>query len=516
MQDWLSARAQATPDALALITEDRITFGWFNDHVAHLCATLVKSGVQSGQIVAVLAKNDVTYVALIFALHRLNAILLPLNLRLTPAELTFQLDQTDCSLVICTSDTVSLAAQLAASARHIFIHATHSPDPHVQPLHFDSRNADYQTGTIQLENPAAIVFTSGTSGTPKGAVLTAGNFFYSAMSSAYHLGTLPDDRWLCVLPLFHVGGLSMIYRACLHGVPVILHERFDAEKVNHTLTHEPVSLVSLVPTMLYRLLEIKQGAWHPQLRCVLLGGAATPPELVARCAEQNIPIATTYGLTEAASQVATSPLMASTKVPLPAKRGGARGGDKETLEGHYVGRPLLFTSVRIVDDSGQSLPPNTPGEIAVRGLTVMQSYYARPEATAKTLRDSELFTGDMGYLDTEGNLYLLQRRSDLILSGGENVYPAEVESVLKQHPAVQDACVVGVPHPEWGQQVAAAIVLKPATLLTDDELLAFTREKLARYKQPRRILFVDALPMTGSGKIQRAAVQAMFEGNGGR
>jgi o-succinylbenzoate---CoA ligase len=502
MQDWLSARAQATPDALALITEDRITFGWFNDHVAHLCATLVNTGVQSGQIVAVLAKNDVTYVALIFALHRLNAILLPLNLRLTPAELAFQLDQTDCSLVICTPDTVSLAAPLAASARHIFIHAPHSSDERVLPLSFARNNSDYLTGDIQLDNPAAIVFTSGTSGTPKGAVLTAGNFFYSAMSSAYHLGTLPDDRWLCVLPLFHVGGLSMIYRACLHGVPVILHERFDAEKVNHTLTHEPVSLVSLVPTMLYRLLEIKQAAWHPQLRCVLLGGAATPPELMARCAEQNIPIATTYGLTEAASQVATSPILKSL---LPAKR------ERGKLDGHYVGRPLLFTSVRIVDDSGQSLPPNTPGEIAVRGLTMMQGYYARLEATAKTLREGELFTGDMGYLDNEGNLYLLQRRSDLILSGGENVYPAEVESVLKQHPAVQDACVVGIPHPEWGQQVAAAIILKPATLLTDDELLAFTREKLARYKQPRRILFVDTLPMTGSGKIQRAAVQAMFE-----
>lgn len=528
MQDWLAARARITPDKIALrIGEDQYTFRQLDESVHTLCANLRVVGVQPRQIIGILATNTIVYVQLVFALMRLNAILLPLNTRLTPDELNWQLDHTGCRLILCTEATAATATHLANDERRVYIHASQSLYDNLR-LMFSVKTLDFsppQIGQIILEDTAVIMFTSGTTGKPKGVMLTYGNFFYSAMSSAYHSGVLPEDRWLCVLPLYHVGGLSILYRACLYGSSVDLHEKFDVERVNHALTHEPITMVSLVPTMLYRLLEARTGAWHPALRCILLGGAAASWELLNRARTEKIPIATTYGLTEATSQVATEILspgflaMTPPLNPLPIPQGGdltplsihGEGQGGEGLNGYHVGKPLMFTSVRIVDENGNNLPVYHTGEIVVSGATVMQGYYNQPEATAKVLRDGELFTGDMGYINADGDLFVLQRRSDLILSGGENVYPAEVEAVLRQHPGVQEACVVGIPDAEWGQRVVAAVVRKPGAEVAENDLITFARERLAGYKQPRRILFVPELPQTASGKIQRVAVAAMFQ-----
>ena len=350
-----------------------------------------------------------------------------------------------------------------------------------------------QAGTLDLATPVAIIFTSGTSGQPKGVILTAGNLFYSAMASAYRIGVLPQDRWLCTLPLYHVGGLSILVRSCLYGTTVELHPRFSVDAVDEALTTRPNTLVSLVPTMLHRLLEDGDpGRWTASLRLVLLGGAAASPELVARCLTQGIPVATTYGLTEAASQVATA---------LPAEVG---------LKPGSVGKPLLFTKICVVDATGQPVPAKTWGEIVVSGPTVMRGYDAEPAATAATLRDDGLHTGDIGTLDEDGDLWLVQRRSDLIVTGGENVYPAEVEAVLRQHPAVADVCVIGLADPVWGQQVAAAIEVRHGQAVDQAALIGFGRERLAAYKQPRQVVFVDALPRTASGKIERKQVVELF------
>jgi O-succinylbenzoic acid--CoA ligase len=226
----------------------------------------------------------------------------------------------------------------------------------------------------------------------------------------------------------------------------------------------------------------------PLLRLILLGGANAPRELLAEAATAGLPVAVTYGLTEAASQVATMP------------PSGSR------LKPGSAGRPLLFTGLAIAGEDGGELPPGAPGEIVVSGPTIMAGYYADLEATAERIRNGRLYTGDVGYLDEDGDLWLLDRRDDLIVSGGENVYPAEVERVLRQHPAVAQACVVGLPHPDWGRQVAAVIVPHAAASVTADELRAFGRERLAGYKLPRIIVFADELPQTASGKIQRRVV----------
>jgi O-succinylbenzoic acid--CoA ligase len=225
-----------------------------------------------------------------------------------------------------------------------------------------------------------------------------------------------------------------------------------------------------------------------------LGGAAAPPSLLAQCLALNLPVAPTYGLTETASQVATAS-------PAETAQLGEVG----------VGKPLMFTTIRIVAEGGQLCAPGEIGEIVVSGPTVMAGYYNQPEATRQSLRNGAFHTGDMGYLDAEGNLWVVQRRTDLIVSGGENVYPVEVEQVLRRHPAVEEVCVIGLDDEEWGQRVAAAVVLKAGFMPTEDELFTFSRLQLAGYKQPRLIRFVGALPQTGSGKIIREKVKELIQ-----
>lgn len=479
MQNWLTARAERTPDAVGLYHAERV-YRWFDLHVmVNVWRRSTPAEFQLGMRVGLLLTNTHEAVIAFHALSREGCIAVCLNTRLTPAELSVQIQQARCAILIYSHAFQSTIDQIDPGVCIPIDYAAEREMP---------RRDLAPAVDLDLSQPAAILFTSGTSGTSKGVVLTWGNFFYSAMASAYHLGVMPPDRWLCTLPLYHVGGLSILYRACLYGIRVDLYSRFDADEINRVLTDHPISLVSLVPTQLYRLLEMRTEAWNSALRVILLGGAAANDELIARCKAENLPVATTYGLTEAASQVAT--------------------GIPGEMEG--VGKPLMFTTVRIVDDQGRDMPRGEIGEVTVKGPTIMQGYDDNPEANAKTLRDSVLYTGDMGYFDAKNNLHIVQRRSDLIVSGGENVYPAEVEAVLLQHPAVKDACVVGVSHPEWGQQVAAAVVLQPAALTNEQEILAVIRRKLAGYKIPRRFLFVDALPQTASGKIARRAVQELF------
>lgn len=498
--DWLAASIQAHPHKIALIIgEQQWTYADLDKRVMEYCESLKQIGVSSRQMIGVLMPGCFEYVCLIHALARLEAVLVPLNTRLTVTELDWQLLHLNCTLLICSSATEIIASAFVLPKREVV--SVHEPQHPVvkylfqvspgrirlrpQPLGLitDGVNlpAPHRNLTDELEDSLqAVVFTSGTTGNPKGVMLTAGNFFWSAAGSAFRLGTLPSDRWLCCLPLYHVGGLNILFRCCLYGTTVVLQDGFDVDAVNEALNTQNITLISLVPTMLYRLLNTRTD-FPTSLRLILLGGAAAPADLLEKC--QNLPVALTYGLSEACSQVATA-------LPTETKPGS-------------VGKPLMFTSVRIVNALGETLPPGEYGEVVVSGPTVMRGYFGHRPLSG------ELATGDIGYLDAEGDLFLVQRRNDLIVSGGENIYPAEVEQVLREHPAVAEACVVGIEHPEWGQQVAAAVVLKsPAAA---DDILTFSRQHLAGYKQPRRIRFVESLPQTASGKIHRKAVAALFD-----
>lgn len=476
MLDWLSISVRANPENLALIYENRQwTYRELDREVNAVCGWLTLQGVKHGHHVGVLMPNRPEYVFLIHALMRIGAVLVPLNTRLTSNELSYQAEKVKCKVVIYSSETKDTAKALACPTLPVVI-GDLTPSVNVPPRELD------------MDAVQAIVFTSGTSGKPKGAMLTYNNHFWGAAASAFRIGTLPNDQWLCCLPLYHVGGLNIVTRCCLYGTTVVLQQGFDLQKVQNAFASQSVTLVSLVPTMLYRLLNIPFAASN--LRLVLLGGAAATPDLMEQCLAIGLPVSTTYGLTEADSQVATQTPEATYHKP------------------DSVGKPLPFVQMRVIDEVGLPVLAGEIGEIVISSPTLMKGYYDDFEATTKAIRDGWLYTGDLGYFDEDGDLWIVQRRSDLIVTGGENVYPAEVEAVIKRHPAVADVAVVGIPSPEWGQQVAAAVVLK--TPLTQEELIAFCRASLAGYKVPRILRFVDTLPLTASGKVERKSIQAIF------
>lgn len=486
--DWLRARARVSPRAAALGIDGRWwNFAELDALTSRLAGRFLANGMRAGDHVAVLLPNSLAAVLSAFALARVGAVMVPLNTRLTPAELAWQLARADCAHLLCCPRTEAQVTTLALSPRRLAMPA--GATTLIDWLSDAPELPAAYTAPGGLDRLQAIVFTSGTTGYAKGAMLTFANHFWSATASAFHLGVHTGDRWLACLPLYHVGGLAILLRSCLYGTSVVLHDGFDVSAVLHSLRDEGITLVSLVPTMLGRLLQAGLTVEEaPALRLALIGGAAAPAALLDEASAAGLPLAVTYGLTEAASQVATRLL-----------------GEGNEPDGS-VGRPLLFTQVTIASDDGNDRVSNTPGEIIVNGPTVFAGYYRDEAATAATLRDGRLHTGDIGYVDDAGELWLLDRRADLIVSGGENVYPAEVERILREHPAVTQVAVVGLPDPEWGQQVAAAVVLRQPGAATVAELLAHCRERLAGYKRPRHVVICDALPQTGSGKIQRRLV----------
>lgn len=441
-----------------------------------MAARLAGAGVKRGGHVAVLMPNRPEVVFVIHALARLGAVLVPLNTRLTEAELRWQADHADCTVVLCSKETEGQAVPLLDHSGRVLYSVDQPAHPEVRAL--PTVEVDVPVQEFDLNAMQSIVFTSGTTGYPKGAMLTFGNLFWSATASAARLGSLSDDRWLLCMPLYHVGGMSIVFRCCLYGTAVVLMEKFEAETVNEVLETSGVTLASFVPTMLKRLLDVRRGDAPRTLRAVLLGGAAASPDLLAQAFAAGWPLAVTYGLTEACSQVATM------------------GVGEAREKAGSVGKPLMFTEVRIVE-----------GEVVVRGPGVMRGYYRNEEATGLALREGWLFTGDLGYLDADGDLWIVDRRGDLIVTGGENVAPTEVERVLLAFEGVREACVVGVTDAEWCQRVVAVIVGE----VDQEALIWHCRAHLAGYKIPREVRFVEALPQTASGKVKRGEVRRVLE-----
>lgn len=484
MPEWLRQRARVSPERLALLCgEERWTFAELERRVAGVASRLAAAGVGAGDRLALLAENGAGFVHMVHTVPRLEAVLVPLNVHLTVPELLRQVE--DCEPALLVHDEANREKAAALSAARRGLRCLPLTDLAAEASRASAPGGDTED-LIDLSAVHTIVYTSGTSGAPKGAMLTFGNHWWNALASVLNLGLREDDCWLACLPLFHVGGLAILFRSVIYGIPVVLHESFDAAAVNRAIDEEGVTIVSLVPTMLTRLLEERGGRPLPaHLRCLLVGGGPLATSLLEECGRRRWPVAPTYGLTEAASQVATlAPEDAARKL------GSA-------------GKPLFPTQVRIGGEGGKEAPPGVPGEILVRGPTVTPGYFRRPRDSAEALRGGWLHTGDIGYLDADGYLYVLDRRDDLIVSGGENVYPAEVEEVLRAHPDVADAAVVGVPDDSWGQMVVAAVVLREPARTSEEALLAFCRERLAPYKVPKELRFVTALPRNAAGKLLR-------------
>ncbi|SEN05636.1 2-succinylbenzoyl-CoA synthetase [Stigmatella aurantiaca] len=464
--------AARAPEAEALtFAGRRWTYRLLDEAVGRWVAALQARGVKPGSRVALLSANHSDAVHLFFALGRLGALLAPLNARLTAKELAPLVQEVAPSLTLAQD---ALAERLPG-AECLESWAGALPEASTECL------------PREASTPRVVLFTSGTTGRPKGAVLTEGNFRSSARCSAANLGAFPAPRWLGTLPLFHVGGLSMLSRCAYDGGCLVLQDRFDADAVNHALDHEGVTHASFVATTLERILDARADRPVPaSFQLALIGGGPVPAPLLARARAARLLALQTYGLTEACSQVTTE---------RPAE-----------ADGQTAGAALPGLEVRIAGPEGQTLGPGQEGDIEVRGPTVMAGYLNRPEATHEALGGGWLRTRDVGVLDGRGRLKVLSRRTDLIVRGGENLYPVELEAVIASHPAVQEVAVVGIPDARWGEVPVAFVVPRggqPFPLDLDD----WCRRSLAGFKVPSRFLPLEALPRNAMGKVERTVLR---------
>lgn len=487
VRDWLLDLAATRPDDEAVVdAEHRWTHAELEAATRRIATALQAAGVGARVPVSALVGEGAPMVALIHAVRRLGAVLVPLSRRGAAAELAFQVVASGAALLVHDGDRSRLAAAVQADTTRLALLK-------VDCLLAGRLAADPGAlrEEVDLEAPATILFTSGTSGRPKGAVLTHGAQLASADAWAAICRPRPGDRWLACVPLFHVAGLAIAIRASRWGVPLEVHPRFDPAAVLRALDGG-VSHLSLVGPMLERLLAAAAGRRAPAtLRALLVGGGPIAPAQVLRARQLGYPVLPTYGLTETASGVAA----------LPAEAAVERCAT--------VGRALPGVELRI-EVEGRAVGPAEVGEILVRGPMVFAGYAGLPDASARVLRDGWLHTGDFGVLDANGDLTVVDRRDDLIVSGGENVYPSEVEAALLAHPCVAEAVVVGQPDPRWGSVPVAAVVLRAGGVVGDEALAAHCRDRLAGFKVPVAFHRLARLPRGPSGKLPRSAVRDLL------
>jgi len=481
LPNWLMQRAELTPNRLAIKQgSESISFETLYKRVQRQASLLANLGVQKGQHIGVLMKNSIEMIEVIHAIFSLGAVAVLLNHRLTNKEIAWQLSDIEASHVIFHED---LENKLDAGI-------------HVQGISIE-RLSELSCPNIvalqdefQVDQVATIMYTSGTTGHPKGVMQTFGNHWSSAVGSALNLGLKEDDRWLLAVPLFHISGLSILVRSVIYGMAIVLHEKFDARKMNQSIMSEGVTIVSVVTTMLSQMIDALGDKKYPSsFRCMLVGGGPVPKKVLEECKDKQIPVYQTYGMTETASQIVTLSSEYSTT-----KLGSA-------------GKPLFTCQMKIMKD-GKECAAFEEGEILVKGPNITKGYWKRADATSKVFTQGWFHTGDHGYIDHEGFLFVLDRRSDLIISGGENVYPAEIENVLLSFPKIVDAGVVGKEDDKWGQVPFAFIVT--TSEVDVESLINYCKTRLASYKVPKGIKILNELPRNASNKLVRRKLKDLL------
>lgn len=463
------------PDKTALISDEQeLTYKQLDERISRTVSALTELGLQSGSKAAVLGSHNAEFIILILSLWRIGAVPVPLNNRLKDDELKTILRIADPFILLI--DKTSGRKIESEYTQTAFPLAGESSQPEIQQL-----NSTDQAGIV--------IFTSGTTGIPKGVVLTVNNILSSAGLTNKILLPEKDDAWLCSLPFYHIGGIMIFVRALTAGLTVIIPDSPDTNSIASSIEKHRPSFASLVPTQLARLMEnqIKPRS----VKKLLLGGGPVDNKLANNAVTEGWRILKVYGSSETCSMFTGLSI------------------NENTEKLSSAGLPLPGNSLRIVNEERQELPPWETGEIAVSGPTIFREYLNNKEETEKRLQNGYYYTGDIGYTDDEGFLFIESRRTDLIISGGENISPAELETALLNITGIDKACVIGVPDEEWGQIPAA--VLKSSLPLTEVYILDNLRTVLASYKLPKRFFFVEDMPENEMGKINRNKLRAIIQ-----
>jgi acyl-CoA synthetase (AMP-forming)/AMP-acid ligase II len=496
---WASRRAYLSGDRIALVDGDsRITYAEFDRRTDQLARALRQLGVRRGDRVAALLVNSAAFLETLFATAKLGAVFVPINFRLAPPEVTYLLADSGAEVFVWSGHLSALArAALAGEGVRVRARVVVGGEP-------ADGEADFEQVLVSGEPRAfginvagsdlcCIMYTSGTTGRPKGAMLTHDNHLWNAINTRMVRET---DRTVTVLPLFHIGAWAHTLPLIYVGGTNALLPAFEPQQTLAAMARERVTIQLLVPAMWAALMAVPDFSSYDlsALELAITGGAPCPLPVLEYFQGKGVPFQEGFGMTETAPSVTL----------LDADHVKEKNGS--------IGRPLFHVDTRIVNGQDRDMPTGEVGELVVRGPNVFAGYWGLPEATAEAFRGGWFHTGDMGRMDGEGFITLVDRKTDMIISGGENVYPIEVEQVLYRHPAVREVAVVGVPHATWGETPIAVVALKDGAQVTGDDLIGYARERLAHFKCPTRVEYLPELPRNAIGKVLKTTLRKDYGG----
>jgi fatty-acyl-CoA synthase/long-chain acyl-CoA synthetase len=496
--------ANKHPDSEALIFDDaRATFSEMRDRVDRRANALLSLGVKKSDHVACLSINCMEYVETFLALWRIGAVFVPVNFRLLPEEMAYVVNHSDASTLLFLGpfeDAVKQMSPLIPKIENLIVLGERQSNDFVD-LETEATRQSAKKPEVEVkdEDVAAIMYTAGTTGRPKGVMCTHGNYIWAAIAANFAVPGAMATRPKTLLsgPYFHTGGVVNFVICYFHASPQVVMKKFDPRDMLEWIQKERVNRLFGVSTLYRMMLQVPDIDRYDLSSVSTTGsGAETMPEVIRNSLKEVFPqsgIVEGYGMTESAGIISF------------------RTQEYTDTKPYSVGFPPLTIEVRVVDDEGREAARNEVGEIIARGPNMMQGYYKDPEKTADSLRDGWLHTHDLGRKDEDGFLYIVERKNDMIKSGGENIYPKEVEDVLFRHPSIAEAAVFGVLDPIWGQNVYAAVVLKPGEQLSGEDVAEFCRENLASFKKPKHVEFVDSLPRSPIGKVLRSQLRERFK-----
>lgn len=494
--DWAAKWALYSPEKMAIKDYDSnrtLSYRELNGLGNRLANYLnLEYGIQKGDRIAILAENCLEYLILFATAQKTGCILVPLNYRLAGAEIDFLLDNAAPKLVICETKFLSSLQAGRAYQRIPHIWTMEALATYCDPDQLKQEDPPFPSVTLLENDPIFILYTSGTTGFPKGALYTHKMLFWNSINTAMSLIVNTESRTVNCMPPFHTGGWNVLTTPFLHhGGYTCLTRKFDPERVLHLIEQERATIFMGVPTMLKMMADLPEFDTTDfiHLHYLIVGGESMPIPLIERWHEKGVPIRQGYGMTE------VGPNLTSLHQDDAIRKKGS------------IGRPNYYVDIRITDEQGREVPAGTPGELLLQGPMMSPAYWQNPEATSQAIKEGWFYTGDRVYQDDEGFLFLVDRIKNMYISGGENVYPAEIERVLLAHAAVSEAVVIGIPDEKWGETGKAFIVKKCEAEFSEEQLLDHCHRHLAKFKIPKVLVLVECLPKNDSGKIDRQVLK---------